>query len=166
MILQPVVWLRGVIIAVLGLALWEGAAPAQQSPEAQKATALDQMIAAGKSPRELAQYLFDAHGCKDCHTMGKEGRLGFTAKGTERAQKFEGCISTLKAMSVIAKVPEEQRSATQSQRAERFQEFGCTTCHKVTPGKMGLTEVGAKLANLHLGCVEVEKLLASPAAQR
>jgi hypothetical protein len=130
-------------------------------------TELDKMIAAGKSPRELAQYLFDTHGCKDCHTIGQGGKLGFTKKGEERAQGFEGCISTLKAMSIIAKVPEGQRSATQRRRVQRFEEFGCTTCHKVTPGKMGLTEVGAKLAHLHLGCVEVENLVASgPASQR
>jgi cytochrome c2 len=129
--------------------------------------ALDKMIAAGKSPRELAQYLFDIHGCKDCHTIGQGGKLGFTKKGEEKAQGFEGCISTLKAMSIIAKVPEDRRSATQRRRVHRFEEFGCATCHKVTPGKMGLTEVGAKLAHLHLGCVEVEKLVASgPASQR
>jgi len=75
--------------------------------------------------------------------------------------------STLKAMSVIAKVPANQRSATQRQRVERFEEFGCSACHKLTLGKMGLTEVGAKLAHLHLGCVDVEKLLAgNPALQR
>jgi len=140
------------------------AAPASaQSPTA----ALDRMIAAGKSQGELAQYLFDTHGCKDCHTIGQEGKLGLTKKGEQRAQGFEGCISTLKAMSVIAKVPEDQRSATQRRRAERFEEFGCATCHRLTPGKMGLTEVGAKLAHLHLGCVDVEKLLAgNPVSQR
>ena len=122
---------------------------------------LDQMIAAGKSNQELAQYVFDTHGCKNCHTVGHDGKLGFTKKGEERAQGFEGCISTLKAMSIIAKVPENQRSATQRRRAQRFEEFGCATCHKLAPGKMGLTEVGAKLENLHLGCVEVEKLVAS-----
>jgi hypothetical protein len=123
---------------------------------------LDQMIAAGKSNQELAQYLFDTHGCKNCHTVGHDGKLGFTKKGEERAQGFQGCISTLKAMSIIAKVPQNQRSATQSQRAQQFEEFGCATCHKVTPGKgMALTEVGAKLAHLHLGCVDVEKALAS-----
>ena len=128
-----------------------------QSPN----TALDQMIAAGKSQRELAQYLFDTHSCKTCHTIGREGKLGLTKKGEQRAQGFEGCISTLKAMSVIAKVPEDRRSATQRRRVERFDEFGCAACHKLTPGKMGLTEVGAKLAHLHLGCVEVEKLVTS-----
>jgi hypothetical protein len=174
---QPIVLLRRGIIAALVLSLCGGAAPAQQSPGVQKAAknqptaassaALDRMIAAGKSPRELAQYLFDSHGCKDCHTIGSEGKLGFTTKGKEKAQGFEGCVSTLKAMSIIAKVPEDQRSATQRRRAQRFEEFGCATCHKLTPGKLGLTEVGAKLAHLHLGCVDVEKLVASsPASQR
>jgi cytochrome c551/c552 len=125
------------------------------------------MIAEGKSQRELAQYLFDTHGCKNCHTIGGDGKLGFTVKGKERAEGFEGCIATLKEMSIIVKMPEHQRSATQRRRAQRFEEFGCATCHKVTPGKMGLTEVGAKLAHLHLGCVEVEKLVAgSPASRR
>ena len=127
---------------------------------------LDQMIAAGKSNQELAQYVFETHGRKNCHTVGHDGKLGFTKKGEERAQGFEGCISSLKAMSIIAKVPENQRSATQRRRAQRFEEFGCATCHKLAPGKMGLTEVGAKLAHLHLGCVEVEKLVTSgPAPQ-
>ena len=72
---------------------------------------------------------------KDCHTLGQQGKLGLTKKGEQRAEGFEGCISTLKAMSVIAKVPANQRSATQRQRAERFEEFGCGACHKLTPGK-------------------------------
>ena len=178
---QPIISLRVFLLrgiaAALVLSLYGGAAPAQQSPGVQNAgkeqpsaassAALDRMIATGKSPRELAQYLFDTHGCKECHTIGSEGKLGFTLKGKERTQGFEGCISTLKSMSIIAKLPEDQRSATQRRRAQRFEEFGCATCHKLTPGKMGLTEVGAKLANLHLGCVEVEKLVASsPASKR
>ena len=132
-----------------------------QSPD----VTLDKMIAAGKSPRELAAYLFDSHGCNNCHTAGKDGKLGFTRKGEDRAQGFQGCISTLKAMTVIAKVPADRRSATQRQRAEQFEEFGCTTCHKVADGKVGVTAVGAKLASLHLGCFDVEKVLASKPAQ-
>ena len=141
--------------------------PAKKHPAAASSAELDRMISVGKSQRDLAQYLFDTHGCKDCHTIGSEGKLGFTPKGKEKAQGFEGCISTLKAMSIIAKVPEDQRSATQRSRAQRFEEFGCANCHKVTPGKMGLTEVGAKLAHLHLGCVDVEKLVgSSPVSHR
>lgn len=173
---HPIVLLRSGITAALMLILCGGAALAQQNPGVQDSAKdqpraassppLDRMIAAGKSTRELAQYIFDTHACRDCHTIGQEGKLGLTKRGEQRAQGFEGCVSTLKAMSIIAKVPVNQRSATQRQRAERFQEFGCATCHKLTPGKMGMTEVGAKLANLHLGCVEVEKLLSGNAGSQ
>ena len=64
-------------------------------------------------------------------------------------------------MTVIVQVPAEKRSAEQRQRAERFEEFGCTACHKLSPGKLELTNIGAKLAHLHLGCVDVEKVVAS-----
>ena len=146
------------VILVLSMAVPAWA----QSPDA----TLDKMIAAGKSPQELAAYLFDTHGCKNCHTSGKDGKLGFTKKGEDRAQGFQGCIATLKAMTVIAKVPANQRSATQRQRAQQFEEFGCATCHKVADGKVGLTAVGAKLAHLHLGCVDVEKVLAGKPARQ
>jgi cytochrome c551/c552 len=129
------------------------------------AATLDQVIA-GKSQRELAQYPFDTRGCRNCHTVGHDGKLGFTKIGEERAQGFEGCLSTLKAMTIIAKVPADQRSATQRRRTQRFEEFGCAACHQLASGKVGLTEIGAKLARLHLGCVEVEKLVADGAAQR
>ena len=135
-------------------------AQTQPSPQ-QTGVTLDRMIAAHKSQQELAQYVFDTHGCKQCHTMGIKGKLGFTELGKQRAQGFEGCISMLTAMTVIVQVPEDKRSAQQRQRAERFEEFGCTSCHKLTPGRLELTDVGAKLAHLHLGCVDVEKLVAN-----
>jgi hypothetical protein len=92
---------------------------------------------------------------------GRNGKLGFTEKGKERAKGFEGCISMLTAMNLIAQVDEKQRSPQQRQKAARFEEFGCTTCHKIIPGKMGLTDIGAKLTHLHLGCVDVENLVAA-----
>jgi cytochrome c551/c552 len=128
--------------------------------------ALDRMVAAGKSPQELAQYLFDTHGCSNCHTIGREGKLGLTEKGKQRSEGFEGCINMLTAMTVIVQVPEEKRSPQQRQKAARFEEFGCAACHKLTPGKLDLTEVGAKLKHLHLGCVEIEKLTSSQAGAR
>ena len=130
-------------------------------------TTLDRMIAAGKGQQELAQYVFDTHGCKSCHTVGQNAKLGFTERGKQIGKGFEGCISMLTAMNLIAQVPEGQRTAQQRQKASRFEEFGCTFCHRITPGKMGLTEVGAKLTHLHLGCVDVEKLVAGkPPGQR
>lgn len=120
---------------------------------------LDGMVASGASSKELAKYVFDTHNCNSCHTIGENGRLGFTPKGKERAQGFEGCINMLTAMTVIVQVPESKRSPQQVQKAARFAEFGCTACHKLTPGKLELTEAGSKLAHLHLGCVDVEKLV-------
>ena len=141
---------------------------AQQNQDMKHADAtLDRMVAAGKSPAELAKYVFDTHGCKSCHTIGHDGKLGYTDRGKERAKGFEGCINMLTAMTVIVQVPDERRTAQQRDRAQRFEEFGCTACHKLTPGKLGLTEVGAKLQHLHLGCVDVEKLTSSqPASKR
>jgi hypothetical protein len=73
----------------------------------------------------------------------------------------------LTSMTVIASVLNSQRSVVQQHKAARFEEFGCTFCHKLAPGKMAMTEAGTKLAHLHLGCVQVEKLVASrPAPQR
>jgi len=135
---------------------------AQQKQSAQATSAaLDKMIAAKKSQKELAQYVFDNHGCNTCHTVGENGKLGFTARGKQLTNGFEGCIRTLTAMNVIAQVPANQRSADQTTRAQRFDEFGCTLCHQIVPGKMGLTGLGAKLSHLHLGCVDVEKQVAS-----
>jgi cytochrome c551/c552 len=161
-------------LLILTLAAYVVAAPAQQSrnapkgqPSAQSSAAtLDRMIAAKRSPQELAQYVFDTQGCRNCHTIGHDGKLGYTEKGRERANGFEGCINMLTAMTVIVQVPEEKRSSQQRQKAARFDEFGCTACHALAPGKLGLTEVGARLQHLHLGCVEVEKLTSSsPAAK-
>jgi cytochrome c2 len=135
------------------------AQPKPPSPEATSA-ALDKMIAARKSQKELAQYVFDTHGCKSCHTVGGSGKLGFTEKGKNLTNGFEGCIRMLTAMNVIAQVSASQRSADEKTKVQRFDEFGCTLCHKIVPGKMGLTGLGTKLRYLHLGCVEVEKQLA------
>jgi cytochrome c2 len=155
--------MRGLSIVAAAAALLLGAGLlAQQKPRSPETTsaALDKLIAAKKSQKELAQYVFDNHGCKRCHTVGENGKLGFTEKGKQLTNGFEGCIRMLTAMNVIAQLPANQRSADEKTKAQLFDEFGCTLCHKIVPGKMGLTELGAKLRYLHLGCVEVEKQLA------
>ena len=136
------------------------ATPAQQSSESALGVKLDRLIAEGKNQRELAQYLFNTRGCKNCHTIGHDEKLGFTAKGKELAKAFTGCIDMLTALTVIVQLPADKRSAKQAQIVSHFEEFGCTTCHKVAPGELSMTTVGAKLKNLHLGCVDVEKLVA------
>ena len=152
--------MRRVILFFAGIAAFT--LLGQQNRDARNADAeLDRMVASGKSPQELARYVFDTHGCKSCHAIGQDGKLGYTEKGKERAKGFEGCINMLTAMTVITQVPEEKRSSQQREKAQRFEEFGCTACHKLTPGKLALTEAGAKLQHLHLGCVDVEKLTSS-----
>jgi len=137
---------------------------AQKSQDA--SAALDRMIADGKTPQELAKYVFDAHGCKSCHTIGHDGKLGYTERGKERAKGFEGCINMLTSMTVIVQLSDEKRTSEQRERAAKFKEFGCTACHQLSPAKLELTEVGAKLKHLHLGCVDVEKLTSSQAEKR
>jgi hypothetical protein len=147
-------------VVVLGLALQAATAQESKPPASAADAGLDRMVAADKSPLDLASYVFDSHGCKSCHTLGHDGKLGYTERGKQRAASFEGCIRMLTAMTVIVQTPEEKRSPQQRDKAARFAEFGCTACHQIAPGRLGLTEVGAKLAHLHLGCVDVEKLVA------
>ena len=130
------------------------------------AASLDQMIAAHRTQQELARYVFEKHGCNNCHTVGQNGKLGFTSRGQQVSGDFEGCIRLLTDMNRIAQAPENRRSDQQRQKAARFREFGCTFCHQITPAKFGLTEVGAKLTRMHLGCVDVEKLVAGSPAPR
>jgi parallel beta-helix repeat protein len=157
---------KRVRVALAGTTLLAAAFVLPSVAPGQERSKLDQMIASGTGQQDLARYVFDTQGCKNCHTMGHDGKLGFTAKGNERARSFEGCIRMLTAMTVVVQVPEEKRSPQQRQKAQRFEEFGCTACHKLVPGKMALTEIGAKLAGLHLGCVDVEKLTSSGAGSR
>ncbi len=119
-------------------------------------------VNAAQSQIELTQTVFDARGCKDCHSVSSNGTLGFTDKGKRLGQDFEGCSRMLAAMNLIAQVEPGQRSAQQRQIATRFDEFGCGFCHKITPGKLGLTEVGSKLGNLHLKCVSVDSCCRRP----
>jgi cytochrome c551/c552 len=132
----------------------------QPSPQRTAAT-LDRMIAAHKTQQELAQYVFDTHGCTGCHTMGQNGKLGFNSRGQQVAADFEGCIRLLTDVSAIVKIPENRRSCQQNQKAARFNEFGCTFCHQVAADKILLTDVGRKLRSAHLGCVDIEKQVAN-----
>ena len=129
-----------------------------QSSPASKTHGGDDM--SGKTPDELAAYVFERHRCNTCHTLGQGGKLGFTDRGKEVGKNFEGCISLLTSMNVIAQVKPVNRTAEEKEKAARFQEFGCTTCHQITPGKLGLTEYGKKLKSLHMACTDVEKILA------
>jgi cytochrome c551/c552 len=120
---------------------------------------LTEFDTSGKSPREIAEFVFQRYSCNGCHTLGEGGKLGFTERGKEVGKNFEGCISLLTAMNVMVHVREENRTAEEKRKAAHFQEFGCVACHQITPGKMGLTEVGSKLASLHMACTDAQRIL-------
>lgn len=111
------------------------------------------------SSDELAKYVFEHHGCGGCHTMGANGKLGYTERGKEVGKGFIGCISLLTSMNMIAQVGPASRTAEEKQKAAKFSEFGCTTCHQIMPGKLGLTSYGARLKSFHMACTDVERIL-------
>lgn len=113
-----------------------------------------------KSPEELASYVFEHHHCNNCHTMGSDGKFGFNERGKEVGKGFEGCISLLTSMNVIAQVKPANRTEEEKHKAVRFEQFGCTTCHTIVPGKLGLTTYGQKLKSMHMACTDVEKIIA------
>jgi cytochrome c551/c552 len=110
---------------------------------------------------QLAHYIFQNHGCKNCHTLGSGGKLGFTEQGKEVSKGFEGCISLLTSMNVIAQTKDSDRTSDDKHKVARFHQFGCSECHHITPGKLGLTAYGAKLKSLHLACTDVERILSN-----
>jgi len=109
------------------------------------------------SQREIAHFVFRTYGCRRCHTVGQREALGFTPYGEQRRRESEGCIPLLAAMNVIVQIPESERTPEQKAKAARFREFGCTFCHRIIPGELGLTEIGAKLASLHLSCSGIQR---------
>jgi cytochrome c2 len=151
--------------ALLGSALLLSQAASQTPSSSQAAAsgapaqALTDAQMARMSSDQLAHYVFEHHGCNGCHTLGANGKLGFTERGKTVGKGFEGCISLLTSMNVIAQVKETNRTEDEKHKAARFKEFGCTTCHQITPGKLGLTAYGTKLKSFHMACTDVEKIL-------
>ena len=111
----------------------------------------------GKSSEELAAYVFEHHHCDNCHTMGTDGKFGFNERGKEVGKGFEGCISLLTSINVIAQVKPANRTDDERHKVARFEQFGCTTCHQIVPGKLGLTSYRQKLKSMHMACTEVKE---------
>jgi len=117
------------------------------------------------SSNELAKYVFEHHGCDSCHTMGSNGKLGYTERGKQVGKGFIGCVSLLTSMNLIAQVVPANRTPDEKGKAAKFREFGCTLCHQIVPGKLGLTSYGTKLKSLHMACTDVERILSQESKQ-
>jgi cytochrome c551/c552 len=117
------------------------------------------------SPNELATYVFEHHSCGSCHTMGSNGKLGYTERGKQVGKGFIGCVSLLTSMNLIAQVEPANRTPEEKTKAVKFREFGCTTCHQIVPGKLGLTSYGTRLKSFHMACTDVERILSQESKQ-
>jgi hypothetical protein len=145
----------GSLVLLIWCATAAQAAPANQS-EASKtqADSLTSAQIAQMSSDQLTHYVFEHHGCNNCHSIEAGGRLGFTDRGKQLGKGFEGCVSLLTQMNVISLVKDVDRTASDKKKAARFEEFGCSTCHQILPGKMGFTKYGVKLKSMHLPCTQ------------
>ncbi len=108
------------------------------------------------SSRQLAAYVFENHGCKTCHTPGKQGKFGLTDHGKEVSMSSLGCISLLTAMSTTSQEKTGNSTSAQNYKAASFAQFGCVRCHETTGG---LTKYGALLKSRHMTCPDVERIM-------
>jgi cytochrome c551/c552 len=104
------------------------------------------------SSADLTSYVFNHDGCTNCHTLAAHGKLGYTERGQQLAKGFEGCISMLTSMNLIAQTAPAYRTPDEKKEIGKFQEFGCTTCHQFSEGATSITKLGAKLTPMHLSC--------------
>ncbi len=146
------------VVCSVPLSLRTNASPgAAQTPSSRKELSDAEMSHMGSN--ELAKYVFEHHGCDSCHTMGANGKLGYTERGKQVGKGFIGCVSLLTSMNLIAQVEPANRTPDEKAKAVKFREFGCTTCHQIIPGKMGLTSYGTRLKSFHMACTDVERIL-------
>lgn len=131
-----------------------------QQPERPPATLAElERLTAAKTPREIATYIFENYGCENCHTISSSGKFGFTGQGQGIKSQFEGCPALIGSVRRIAVLPEANRTAEDREKLARFDEYGCTACHRVSYGSVGLTEVGVRLRALHMSCGDVQRVL-------
>ena len=116
-------------------------------------------VTAAKSAHEIATYIFENYGCKNCHTIASGGKFAYTALGEQLKNKSEGCIAMHTAVSRIVTLPEANRTPENNEKLAHFKDYGCTACHRISFGSVGLTEAGAKLQTMHLACTDVQKVL-------
>ena len=136
------------------------AADCSRPPDSPPATLAElEKVTAAKDAHEIATYIFDNYGCKNCHTVASGGKFGYTALGEQLKNKSEGCISMLTSVSKIVTLPEDKRTPENNEKLAHFKDYGCTACHRISFGSVGLTEVGSKLQTMHLACTDVQKVL-------
>lgn len=131
----------------------------QQPPRPPATVAELQKVTDAKSPHEIGTYIFNHYGCKNCHSLSSAGKFGYTAAGEQLKTKSEGCVAMLTSIHRIVSLPETNRTDEHRTKLAHFNEYGCTACHQISLGTVGLTEVGANLKELHMACTDVQKIV-------
>jgi cytochrome c551/c552 len=152
------------VVCSLPLPLRTNASPGSAQPASSKKE-LSEAEMSHMSSNELAKYIFEHHGCGSCHTIGANGKLGYTERGKQVGKGFLGCVNLLTSMNLIAQVEPANRTPEEKDKAVKFREFGCTTCHQIVPGKLGLTRYGTRLKSFHMACTDVERILSQESKQ-
>ena len=127
--------------------------------EASRSASLLEYDAEGKSAWDIAKWIYDNHGCVECHTLTQTGLFGLTPQGETMAVDFQGCPGMLTTVWETLTLAEETWTPKQRQVREEFIRFGCTVCHQVGPTGVGLTAIGAQALLLHMSCSEVDSIL-------
>jgi cytochrome c551/c552 len=146
--------------AIILISLLIAAAACSRGPDRPPATVAElERVTAAKDAHQIATFIFENYGCKNCHTISSGGKFGFTPTGLQLKNKSEGCVALLTAVSRIATMPQSNRTAEHNEKLAHFNDYGCTACHRISFGNVDLTEVGAKLRVLHFSCPDVQKVL-------
>ncbi len=141
-------------LLVLGFLYWQRSE--SDTPSApSEVTSLLEYDTQGKSSREVAQWIYDSYGCQTCHSLTQTGVFGLTVQGEVMARDFQGCPGMLTTVWETLSVAEAQWTEQQKTTRVDFERFGCTVCHQIGSTSLGLTEIGAHAAILHMSCSEV-----------
>ena len=84
------------VVSALTVLLVSAALLAQQKQPSPKTTIanLDKMTAAGRSQKEMAQYVFDNHGCTSCHTLADAGSTGTVGPNLDQVKPSHDLVVT------------------------------------------------------------------------
>ena len=132
----------------------------QNLPQVHEEITLLDYDTTGKSPDEIALWVWDTYRCNTCHGFTADGLMGLTPQGQQMGRDFQGCPSMMATVWETVAVNRSEWTEAQKQVRANFSQFGCTVCHQVDPTGVTLTDIGSKASQMHLSCPEVMGTLA------
>lgn len=149
-------WILAVPLLVLFLGT-AGPISGQEKGKPPQPTLLE-YEAEGKTPVEIATWIYEHHGCSTCHHLTPYG-LEFTPQGQAMAAESEGCIGMMTTVRQTVTLRQSRWTKKQRKSRDHFVRFGCSVCHQMGAKNVELTPVGAKAGVLHMSCPGVISIL-------